>query len=748
MRAVVLGRHANGTLRGVACIARATQSALACATHDDGVVTYDIEDERRRRTWAIDRSHALATAVTCDGETYYATTTSERNDGETTLCAWNIDGAASERAVTIRDAAKESTRVITFKNERKVRALVAVTKGTLAVAMSGETQLFDSGARLLHTYAANDGSRRVEVVSALPALAGALVVSTDQGLKKRRIAALVEGKSEKRNVDKAWEFDVKHPNGDEKARVVTAASDGETFMILWDDGLWALHDAGDGELRRKLYLNGLDMKSSETASGKRSKKSGESPMLDSAASLSLSEEYYAIAANSKEENTVLVAVLDSRFGAVHLAEDISQSSEQIVGRSSGICLAAASGNLVVGLSDQVFALQLELPELSLASLVGSLSVHAKPNSNSASVRILGAEASGALAPPQIAAVAPNWKVDMSKLNGHGVVSLGTCAENWDDKDVQAKEKETRVVAEALANGSKKAIAAMKPFLATLPISQTIIDGALSGALNHRSWEPVSMLIADGHISGSTMAPQLTAALLEEDMLDEIKNFLLHAKDVSAQDLSAILVTSLQRDGNEAILKTRVAEAKKVAIAALDEAEKCAADENQSREVKQVKIARAKLLVAAYNGFKPSAQELHVLIARPLDPTLSTSVLRPLPKDQCLALLEYLLIWAKFYANSGGLFATVNTLGEPGIPSASAVVSWTTALLDAQLSMFCLASDASALVRELKESCSMMLAMMKPLATLRGALQHVIDRSPLPEQSGVVSSSYTIEGVKW
>jgi hypothetical protein len=734
--------------------ARGGCSCYDWTTDDDDLVcahcarTLYVHTQKRKRSWAIDRGYAFACAVTCDGETYYAATSSERAGGETSLCAWSVNGTESERAATVRDAAKDSTCVMKFKGDGQVCALLAVVGGTLAVATSGETQLFDSRARLLHTFSADGTSRRVETVTALPASAGALVVSTDHALKKRKVLAIVESQGEKRRVEKAWEFDVTHPDGDDKARVVTAASDGETFMILWDDGLWALHDAGDGELRRKLSLDGLEVKSSTAASGKRSKTSEETSTLSDAAALSLSEDYYAIVANSKEESTVLVAVLDSRYGAVHLAEDISQSAEQSVGRTSGVCLAATSGSLVIGLSEHVLAVQFELPELSLASLVGSLSVHAKPDSNSASARILGAKSSNACTPPQHASVAPNWKVGMSKLNGQEIVSLGMCSDNWDEKDVEVKEAETRKVAETLASGSKKAAAMMKPLLKTLPISQSIIDGALRGALVHRSWEPVSVLLAEGHISGSAAAPQLMAALLEEDMLDEVKNFLLHAKDVSAQDLSVALVACLKRDTTEEYLKRRAGEAKKVAITALDEAEKYVADENQSREAKQVKIARARLLVAAYDGFQPWAQELHVLIARTLDPTLSTSVLRPLPKEQCLALLGYLLVWAKFYANSGGLFATVNTLAEPGIPNASDVVSWATALLDAQLSMFCLAKDASELVRELKDSCAMMLAMMKPLATLRGALQHVVEGSPLPEQSGVVSTTYTIEGVNW
>lgn len=42
----------------------------------------------------------------------------------------------------------------------------------------------------------------------------------------------------------------------------------------------------------------------------------------------------------------------------------------------------------------------------------------------------------------------------------------------------------------------------------------------------------------------------------------------------------------------------------------------------------------------------------------------------------------------------------------------------------------------------------MLDMMRSLATLKGALRHVSENSPLPEQHGVVSTTYTVESVAW
>ena len=108
----------------------------------------------------------------------------------------------------------------------------------------------------------------------------------------------------------------------------------------------------------------------------------------------------------------------------------------------------------------------------------------------------------------------------------------------------------------------------------------------------------------------------------------------------------------------------------------------------------------------------------------------------------------MLAWAQFYASSSGLFARVNTLSEPGVPSARSVVNWTSALLDAQLTTLALSDDVSDVVRSLRDASSEMLDMMTSLASLKGALAHVGENSPLPEQHGVVSTTYTVESVAW
>ena len=67
----------------------------------------------------------------------------------------------------------------------------------------------------------------------------------------------------------------------EKAKVASAASDGNTFMILWTMAR-ALHDVSDGAIMQQLMLDGLDVQGDEATTGKRRKKSDTMSNLASA----------------------------------------------------------------------------------------------------------------------------------------------------------------------------------------------------------------------------------------------------------------------------------------------------------------------------------------------------------------------------------------------------------------------------------------------------------------------------------
>ena len=124
---------------------------------------------------------------------------SERASGEVDLCVWSEEESAN--AATVGEASKETSARIAVRGGADVREVVAVEDGAVIVATTGDVQLFDASARLIHDAREKTGSRRVETVSSLPESVGVLVVTADANLKKRKIAAFLVSKAAERRVE-------------------------------------------------------------------------------------------------------------------------------------------------------------------------------------------------------------------------------------------------------------------------------------------------------------------------------------------------------------------------------------------------------------------------------------------------------------------------------------------------------------------------------------------------------------------
>ena len=74
----------------------------------------------------------------------------------------------SVNAATVGEASKGSTARIALRAGADVREVVAVEDGAVVVATTGDMQLFDASAQLIHDTSEKTGSRRVETVSSLP----------------------------------------------------------------------------------------------------------------------------------------------------------------------------------------------------------------------------------------------------------------------------------------------------------------------------------------------------------------------------------------------------------------------------------------------------------------------------------------------------------------------------------------------------------------------------------------------------
>ena len=179
-------------------------------------------------------------------------------------------------------------------------------------------------------------------------------------------------------------------------------------------------------------------------------------------------------------------------------------------------------------------------------------------------------------------------------------------------------------------------------------------------------------------------------------------------------------------------------------------------------MKRLRIATA--AVEAFDGM-PRAPLLHALCARPLCPEYATEALPDLPPASAARLVRYLSVWLDAYSGGDGqddaTESPVDAATEPpeGLPALREVVAWAGAVIDAHFTAFAMnrgsADDTaggddedSDAMATLRRAAARLQAGCASVGRVNGALVHVRDGAPLPENQGVQSSTYSIELVDW
>ena len=177
------------------------------------------------------------------------------------------------------------------------------------------------------------------------------------------------------------------------------------------------------------------------------------------------------------------------------------------------------------------------------------------------------------------------------------------------------------------------------------------------------------------------------------------------------------------------------------------------------------LHRARIATAAVEAFDgmPRAPLLHALCARPLCPEYATGALPDLPPASAARLVRYLSVWLEAYSGgdvAGAAGNPVDAATEPleGIPALREVVAWAGAVIDAHFTAFAMnvrAADDDAVgdddaeaMATLRRAAARLQAGCASVGRVNGALVHVRDGAPLPENQGVQSSTYSIELVDW
>ena len=618
---------------------------------------------------------------------------------------------------------------------------------------------------------------------------GVLVVTAESALggvrDDARVATLYRangGEHSGRTVEAAWTVEARAPS-DAAGRVVAAAASDDELVMLWSDGTWSVfapRGAHPGTPTRSLALGGEGR-----AAGKKSVKTGKrasaakiaaepTGALPAASIAALGGGYYAVAqVGVGDVGGARVAVIDSRFGAVHSATETHPGSG---GAESSVLVTAVGDTdggdahrLAVCLDGEVVLAEIPAPPpLSLAAVLGSLS--AGP-AGSAAAKVFGSDVAAKMAtPPTHAVDAPDFVSRVPRGSAAGaVVPVGDFFTSDASRDAEA-----RAAAELFAGDAavKPAAAekALAPFLSDGAIvPPAVLAAAVDGCVRRELWEPLRALVAGGHVASSSTAPDLVRCLLAADRLADLDAFLVSARDVSPADARRCLDAFLSDGGVSpsalaAVVDVRTATAE----AAVRDAEAAArgrkekgvggAESARARATAAAKARVARVAVAAVDAFDdfPRAALLHALVARPADPSIAAETLPGLSASAAAQLASYLARWLETYAEC----AVADATPPPGTPSLAAAVSWTSALIDAHFTSFAVrgkkrgsegeGEEGKALeaMASLRKSAESLRAACESVGRVAGALQHVAEGGPTPENQGVLSTTYSIEVVDW
>ena len=795
---VVLGRHGGNTpVMGACAGARGTAVATV---QGDGVVVYDCDTQSKTRSWAVGRGHTFAVPAVYDpGCGRYFAAILPPGETEPALVTWtDADPLAS------LDAAVDSgsTRL-----PDGIAALVAVGGGdggggVLVVGANGAARWFGADARKLAASAqpgegTEDGKKKtaaaktvVETCAEANDGGGVVVVTADRSNAEYRTVTMFKvagGEHSGRSVETKWEIEVTPPEG--ASRAVAVAGGDDDLCIMWSNGVWRAYSDNKKKMKELVTTGGANETGGggKKAGGKRGKAAGAADangVLPSASIASLGGGFYAVAQVGPGcGGGARIAVCDSKYGAVHSCTETHPGSGG--GGEDGVRIAPLPDEdgdcrLVVSVAGEIVITEVPATgPLTLLSVLGRLNLAAGPDGPAGpAIKVLGVANVREMAKPdQYSIYTPKFPEPTPRPTDplaeplEPIIDRGDpSGENgWWCPDPAAEKMAKDMVDKFDGDASITAAAAQKMLNQYktgehVDIPPVVLAAGIYGCMRRELWAPLRDMVDEGYLTHSSQALGLVPALIAAGRFADLDAFLRLGDDVDGADIKACLEAFLEEKGPSAqAIKEVSARQVKAAEEAVRAAEQAAAAMKASKERHAISAAstakaalhRARIATAAVESFDGMhwAPTLHSLVARPLTPEYATEALPDLPPDAAAKLVAYLSVWLEAY--SGGDGGSVDLAMEPvkGLPAAREVITWAGAVIDAHFTTFAMNrgdedGDEDAAMAALRRAAAKLQAGCASVGRVNGALAHVRDGAPLPENQGVQSSTYSIELVDW
>ncbi|MEW5303303.1 MAG: hypothetical protein WDW36_006008 [Sanguina aurantia] len=219
-------------------------------------------------------------------------------------------------------------------------------------------------------------------------------------------------------------------------------------------------------------------------------------------------------------------------------------------------------------------------------------------------------------------------------------------------------------------------------------------------------------------------------------------------EVSSSDLVSALATLLSPAG-ATIVQLRKANYQRLRGQASKVLDKAAAP--GPSEHQELDIVNARAAAAAIDGFTASEVTLHALVALHVDGIEAQAAARAcLSNAQVDAFLSYLSKWVDKYTDAmcdaAPAFGTQPHLLPEALlfPRFTQVLDWVKAIVDGHLARLLMTRSPLPHINKLQSTLSLQVKCTEQLSLLRGVMDHMMARAPLPRAHVAAAQQYTVE----
>ncbi|KAK9818585.1 hypothetical protein WJX74_004306 [Apatococcus lobatus] len=452
-----------------------------------------------------------------------------------------------------------------------------------------------------------------------------------------------------------------------------------------------------------------------------------------------------------------LSLFDACYGGVHHSQLLQGLHAPTATARFQVAASHSGRSLAVQLDGTIYAARLsEVSRGSLASLVGCFAPGATSEAGQAAQAVFNLPASASVQQPH---ATPAWHAAAPAASRHP------------DEAEMAVPMPSRWSPAAAAEATPIFERAQQQFGGT-PLSPAACSAAvlellrsvqaahleIPSGLHARAvltcgqascWQDLTLLLQYQPLPSLSLAPGLVPLLIAGGQHPLLARLLPRARDLPADDIASALQSLLLPAPAASAAAAPSASSHAQQLRSRAEQAVSAAEACEPGHERHYLIASATVATAVLEGFRDQEVSLHPLVAMHHDSTVLLAALSQLSQRQAVQLLRYLLQWMRHHTGllqhpATAAAAASGTLEGTAIPQYRTTLLWLGAVLDAHMVALSMLPSCHQVLEALQALTQEQLSGLDQLLGMRGMLEHIECRAPLPTGQSMAVATYAIE----